>query len=230
MLREPAPPIVRVASLPTAKRKIDPFDIFVQGHRFFHANELIYRHFPREEVLDAAAPCAVLSAFSIELLLKCIVCIETGGIPRGHHLGSLYAKISADSRQRIEQLWDEYAKDRAAVWNNMEKVMGVPIARDLPTAIDKGSQAFEQLRYRYEPKKQPCQFYLDDLPWILGNQITTLRPDFESRPILPAPGATLLHWPEDWPIEQSEQLGEKRGILQSLRRWVSKLFSAFLAL
>ena len=100
-----------------AKPKIDPFDMFVQGHRFFNAHELLYRYVPKDQLMYLHIPCSVLAAFAIELYMKCIVCIETGHPPKGHHLALLYKQISPQSRKRIEELWDDYVKDRGKVWD-----------------------------------------------------------------------------------------------------------------
>src|SRR5262245_36741778 len=44
----------------------------------------------------------VLAAFTIELMFKCLICIEQGGSPRGHDLLELFDKLSAPTRERLE--------------------------------------------------------------------------------------------------------------------------------
>jgi hypothetical protein len=162
---------------------IDPFKIFIQAHNFFQAQELIYETqnglmtFP-----GFAIPAATLGAFSCELFLKALVCIETRKVPQGHNLRKLFDMLSKSTRNRLGELWDEYAVSRAPQWNVMERDRGRKVARDLPSALFAGSRAFEFLRYRYE-EGQEFQFFLDDLPHMLGMVALELKPEW--RQIIP---------------------------------------------
>src|SRR5690349_16628975 len=94
-----------------AKQKLDPFFIFLQAHAFFQANEALYETFKYhpEKLYQVSLPACTLSSFACELFLKCLLCIETGDAPNGHHLRKLFDMLSESTRHRLEKLWDEYA-------------------------------------------------------------------------------------------------------------------------
>jgi hypothetical protein len=122
-------------------------------------------------------PGAVINVFSSELFLKALICIETGHIPRGHHLLRLFNALSAKTRKRITEMWDAYAIRHADRWPEIEAIIGSPVARDLLTALRLGSKTFELARYYYEGREE-FQFYIGALPYMLGSVAFELKPDW----------------------------------------------------
>lgn len=164
------------------KTKPDPLRMFLQAHAFFQAQELLYRYGKDDDraMHALAIPAVTLSAFASELFLKCLLCIETGTTRQGHNLRKLFDALSSQSRERLIALWDNYVLGRASQWDQAEHKLGRKVARDLPAALSAGHQAFELLRYRYEGAAPPdFQFYLDDLPHMLGCVILELKPEWK---------------------------------------------------
>ena len=120
----------------------------------------------------------VIGALTIELFLKCLACIETTQVPRGHHLKTLFDGLSPSTQARIEDGWNAIALHRDAEWNHYETLMGEGIARDLRTALAAGSKAFEKIRYSYEGGTEQLQYYLQDLPILLGRIVLERKPEW----------------------------------------------------
>jgi hypothetical protein len=122
----------------------------------------------------------MLSAFTSELFLKCIICIEKGHSPREHDLKVLFDMLSVQTRGRLEQIWVEHiaaAGDRLA---EMERITGVTYARDLSAALSACGKTFAKVRYGYEGEDR-FAFYLSTLPDMLGRAAFELRPDWARR-------------------------------------------------
>jgi hypothetical protein len=65
-------------------------------------------------------------------------------------------------------------------WGRLEKSMRVTIARDLPSALEVGSDAFQKIRYSYEGKTEKLQYYLEDLPQLLRRVATEIKPELKT--------------------------------------------------
>jgi hypothetical protein len=161
------------------EKKIEPEAIFLQAVNFHIACRALQEWKPSHPSGARAMdrPAAVINAFSSELLLKTLICIETGHIPRGHHLLSLFNALSPKTRKRITEMWDAYAIRYANRWPEIEAQIGCPVARDLPTALRLGSKTFELGRYYYEGRED-FQFYIGALPDMLGRVVFELKPDW----------------------------------------------------
>jgi hypothetical protein len=164
--------------------KIDPSKIFEQANCFYQALTILRDIKPENTqlVVNIGDPGMVVAAFTIELFLKCLLCIEKKGeVPRGHHLRVLFDRLSPSTRSRIQHAWDNsIAPHLAEVWNLHEKRFGIKIARDLPAALCAGGKAFELIRYSYEGKTKHLQFYLIDLPQHLRSIILELKPEWSA--------------------------------------------------
>jgi len=78
----------------------------------------------------------VIGALTIELFLKCFICLETGNVPRGHNLKELFDQPAPTTQTRILQTWDnDIVIHRAAEWDRIEASLCQKIFRDLPTAL-----------------------------------------------------------------------------------------------
>jgi hypothetical protein len=168
---------------PNANIDIDPSKIFVQADCFYKTLAILCNVEPNNTQLAVTIgePVIVITALTIELFFKCLVCIETGNVPRGHRLRDLFEKLSLQTKSHIQAEWDDsIATHRAKEWDNLEKLMGVTIARDLPSALATGNESFERIRYSYEGKTESVQFYLQDLPQLLGRTILSMKPEWKS--------------------------------------------------
>jgi hypothetical protein len=164
--------------------KINPAKIFEQGD-CFHQALAILRNVVHPENIQLAVtlgePVMVIGALTIELFLKCLICIETGEVPRGHDLKELFDRLGPSIRSRIQNSWDTgIAIHRAKEWDDLENSLGIKMPRDLPSALAVGSKAFERIRYSYEGGTQDLQYYLQDLPLLLGRVILEMRPEWKT--------------------------------------------------
>src|SRR4051794_25675035 len=124
-------------------QKILPEDIFEHAMSF----RIAFKHLhygwkpPHPAAKNAVVtPSAVLSAFTSELLLKTLVLIETSRVPKTHELFTLFNSLSPKTRNRIEALWNSYAKEHEHRWVEFTEMFGAPVARDLPSALRAGSR------------------------------------------------------------------------------------------
>jgi hypothetical protein len=98
--------------------------------------------------------------------------------------------LSPQSRKALSELWDKYASERSSQWDEVERASRRKVPRDLAGALSAGSRAFELLRYRYEDAAPPdFQYYLNDLPHMLGYVILRMKPEWEG----PAAAITPHH-------------------------------------
>jgi hypothetical protein len=168
-------------------KKIDPFQIFIHADGFYKADHILSNiNFNTDPQLatEIGQASMVLSALNSELFLKCLICIETGRVPRGHNLHSLFKQLKPQTRRRIEHIWDtELVPHRNSMWVKIENSFGDgrKIARDLTSALAGGSTAFEKIRYSYEDDNEEVQFYIGDLPQILGRVILEMKPEWRNR-------------------------------------------------
>jgi hypothetical protein len=166
-----------------AKPKIDPADIWVHADCFYQTLALLCNVDPynAQLAITVAQPTMVVGALTIELFLKCLICIETGSVQRGHDLKELFDLLRPQTQSRVQREWDTLILPfRAPEWDTTEKQLGVTIARDLPSALSAGSEAFEKIRYSYENENENLQYYLQDLPRILGRVILELKPEWKT--------------------------------------------------
>ena len=161
------------------RKKVDPGEIFLHAVSFHLAFRVLSEwKSPHPSGTRALyVPGSVVSAFTNELFLKVLICIETGHVPDGHHLLSLFNRLSESTRNRIEELWNAYAVKYADRWIEIDLLAGTPVARDLQTALKVASKTFELARYHYE-RKEAFQFYLGALPDMLKQVVFELRPDW----------------------------------------------------
>jgi hypothetical protein len=162
---------------------IDAANIFMQADCFYKTLAILCNVEPNNTQLAViiGEPVMVVAAFTIELFLKCLICMETGEVPHIHRLRDLFERLSLQTRSRIQDDWNNtIAAHRAEEWDRLEKMMGVSIARDLPSALAAGSESFERIRYSYEGKTENVQFYLQDLPQLLGRTIISMKPEWRS--------------------------------------------------
>ena len=73
----------------------------------------------------------VLSAFAIELFLKCLLLLESKEIDRIHSLNVLYRRLSHKQKRRIDEVWEQEARPKL---DELRRKFGLPHPTDLPNA------------------------------------------------------------------------------------------------
>jgi Family of unknown function (DUF5677) len=161
---------------------LDPHEIFLHAYHF-HESDHRLRKGPStkdiDEVMLIAHPSMVLSAFASELYLKCLLCVETGKVPKEHHLKSLFLRLDLSTRKRLQDLWNESLK-RPERQRELDCIRGLPegdqLQPDLLNVLGLCSNAFEELRYLYETKGS--YFLLHNFPDMLHTVILERFPDW----------------------------------------------------
>jgi hypothetical protein len=128
-------------------------------------------------------PTMVLSAFTTELFLKCLICLEMKLTPQGHHLFELFEQLKPETQSKIIHLWDTHILPvRGPEWTFIENNQpGTKITRDLPGSLKASSLAFENIRYNYEPgTREKSNFNVVDLPRILHRVILEMKPEWRN--------------------------------------------------
>ena len=125
-----------------AKSPVSAAAIFDQAGYFYQALNVlqVVAPHPRENLHGAVtlvAPIVVLGAFTTELFLKCLICMEIGQASHGHDLKELFDELSAETRARLEEMWNaEIVPLRSKEWDRMEE-FGLKMPRDLPADLSK---------------------------------------------------------------------------------------------
>src|SRR5690349_15022045 len=103
-------------------------DGFYIAYNILSSEELM----EQQEIMSSVGQSViVLTAFCIQLFLKCLVCIETGKVPRGQHLKHLHDQPSIPTRKKIEFYWDtEAVPHHDSMWKKIEGNMGITSPRD----------------------------------------------------------------------------------------------------
>jgi hypothetical protein len=170
-----------VASRNQHKAQVDPEKLFLHGVSFHEAQIVLTEQTPDVHSVEAramAAPACVLSAFACELFLKCLVCIERGYQPRGHDLLVLFNLLSAQTRERLREIWAHHAQTYQDKVQEFRAMHGFTFETELVAALKKGRRAFDLIRYRHEERREEFAFYLGALPYMLRNRAFELRPDW----------------------------------------------------
>jgi HEPN domain-containing protein len=167
------------------KTGLDPLKIFEHASRFHESDRRLRstRSVGRNELPLVAHPAMVLSALASELYLKCLLCVETGGVPITHNLRALFRGLQPMTRRRLEDLWDGDIRrpERQKMLDLMRTFPeGRELRLDLMYALDVGADSFIDLRYFYE--KQQAFFLLGGFPNLLRSVILERFPSWASVP------------------------------------------------
>jgi hypothetical protein len=153
-------------------KPLDPRSVFQFACKFAAA-EMHIRSRDNPKAAFMASPSMVMSAFAIELFLKCLLVLEGKEYGRIHSLDVLYQKLSPKQKRRIEEVWDREARPKVEKLNQQ---FGLGPS-DLPNALVTCGRTFEHMRYGYEdPDRQA--FYLGELPTILWRIILDIHPEW----------------------------------------------------
>jgi hypothetical protein len=157
---------------------VNPQGVFNHAHSFVSALDQLHRTSDETRFFQIASPMMVLTAFSCELLFKCLISLETNGeTVRTHLLVELFNKLSPETQQRIETYWDKAQAEEEELLNKIESKEGKPIARDLRSNLNEANDLFRQVRYFYEGPPS-FGFYITHLPIALLRTILDLKPEW----------------------------------------------------
>lgn len=147
--------------------------VFLQACRFVKARALIQKHqdFSREE-LEVIYPMLTLEAFAIELFLKSFILEQGAEPPKSHNLAKLFQLLHPNLKRSIVEKWDAGPRKRIEVFGRNNN-----FPTDLPNALVKCGDGFQELRYAFEDPER-VQFYLGDLPRLLLDVTALHKPDW----------------------------------------------------
>jgi hypothetical protein len=157
-----------------------PRKIAEQASRFLVANERLRRDDTMNEktLTVFGLPALVLSAFSCELFLKCILKIDGQRVPPSHDLFTLFKRLREERQKRITAMWDAGSARRALSVRFAASELGLFKPQDLESSLKMSRNAFAQLRYIYEDRESKASYVLEDLPRILFVYIREMRPEW----------------------------------------------------
>lgn len=157
---------------------VNPQGVFNHAHSFVNALDQLHRTSDDKRFLQIAGPMMVLTAFSCELLFKCLIALEKNGeTVQTHLLLELFDLLSSDAQSRIEAYWNKIQVERKEMLDEVEKTEGKPHARDLRSNLTEANDLFRQVRYFYEGPPS-FGFYISDLPIALFRTVTDLKPEW----------------------------------------------------
>jgi hypothetical protein len=92
-------------------KPIDPKSVFQLACKFAKTEQYV-RSRDNPQAGFMASPSMVLSAFAIELFLKCLLLLESKEIDRIHSLNVLYRRLSHKQKRRIDEVWEQEARPK----------------------------------------------------------------------------------------------------------------------
>jgi hypothetical protein len=127
-------------------------------------------------------PVTVITAFTVELLLKCLIYIETEKKIWIHDIGKLFGGLSNESQQWIEEYYNELdaRSEKVAVMKQRHS----DLKTDLKSVLESSANTFAQWRYAYESEIKPVVG--------LGRLLQAVR-------------ARILALIDDWPVLVSSE-------------------------
>jgi hypothetical protein len=158
----------------------EPERIFRQAISLLRAQEILKERKTddQDEAVALVTTTSLLQAFTIELLLKCLIRVEGGSSPPIHDLLELFNLLSAPTRERLETMWRDYVQSQPAETTEPFKQAGITIEPELTSALAMGRRAFQRIRYLHEEPGEDFVFYLGALPTMLFTVAFELRPDW----------------------------------------------------
>lgn len=159
-------------------KQVNPQGVFNHARSFVDALDQLHRTSDKKRFFQIAGPMMVLTAFSCELLFKCLIALEKNGeTVQTHLLLELFDHLSSDAQKRIEAYWDQSQAAEKDLLDQIEKEEGKPKPRDLRSNLTEANDLFRQLRYFYEGPPS-FGFYISNLPIALLRTIIDLKPEW----------------------------------------------------
>jgi hypothetical protein len=131
-----------------------------------------------DEAVALVMTTSLLQAFTIELLLKCLIRIEGRSRPQIHDLLCLFNLLSAPTRERLEAMWRDHVHCLPAETTEPFEKIGVRIEPELTAPLAAGRRAFQRIRYLHEEPGEDFVFYLGALTKMLKKVAFELRPEW----------------------------------------------------
>lgn len=154
---------------------IEP-NYFMQARSFLVSDEYLRRAYDPRLSVDLSRAAIVMSAFSSELFMKCLLLIEGSRSPKIHDLDKLFGNLRKPTRRKIYDEWDKGDTAFEMILVVIEQQKGITLPRDLDSFLRMGAKTFSDLRY---PERSETHFFLDRLPRILERVILGRRPEWE---------------------------------------------------
>jgi hypothetical protein len=184
---------------------LDPVKIFLHAASFHKSYDFLCRstanlaadadNLTKDQRFGIIAhPAMVLSVFASELYLKCLLCVEKGVVPAKHDLMVLFEGLDVSTRHELDDLWDADIRrpERKMVLDQIRQMPnGQNLRLDLRYALEKGANAFNELRYFYE--REQSFFLLSDFPFLIRKAILRRMPSWTS--LVPKPSKGYLSGP-----------------------------------
>jgi hypothetical protein len=158
----------------------DPYPIFQGAEASLYACRILDAHCKRHRdphILPSVM--AVNSALALELFLKCLRTIESGGFFKRHELDQLFRDLRKSTRDKIRRRHDEIqaSAERGPFF---AKLRADGFRTDLDSLLKMGRKTFEHFRYPFDPQivAQKTTWALDDLMRIVRNMILEKHPEW----------------------------------------------------
>src|SRR5262245_41642800 len=119
-------------------KPIDPRSVFQLACKFAAA-EMHIRSTHNPKAAFMASPSMVMSAFAIELFLKCLLLSEGKELDRIHSLNVLFRRLSHKQKRRIEEVWEKEARPKV---DELRRKFNLSYPSDLPNALVTCARAF----------------------------------------------------------------------------------------
>ncbi len=171
-------PVKALRKTSKAKSKLaDPLRIFDHAYRILTAeDEMRQKQNPKDRE-GLAKASLILSAFGLELLLKCLIVLDKKVPPPTHSLSVLFRQLNHRHKRMIEAKWDVEPSGRAQI---TPLATSLKLPTDLPNAIVACQKAFERMRYMYE-YDDGAVYYLQGLPRLIINLILDeIKPEWKA--------------------------------------------------
>lgn len=157
----------------------EPRLIYLQGASFAATANLIWSiELPHGNIHELPNKFVWIcnTSFSIELLLKSLICLDRGDFPKTHQLDTLFSDLKGTTKKIIKNRWDSGNNVRNLKYDQIDKAIGARVTpRSLEEALKQASNAFVQWRYAFELSGN-TSFYISGFIGILGEVIYARQP------------------------------------------------------
>jgi hypothetical protein len=160
--------------MPPPKSPLDPKQVYDQADRFHLAEHLLNVQLAMDDATRnmVRIPAMVVSAFSAELYLKCLLLLEDKSFGAIHNLHKLFVPLTDATKVKVQAQWDEMLTKTATERDAFEKKYGTVVPKDIAAALSECGDTFELLRYVYEGKT--IKHYTPYLPLVFRRVIKDL--------------------------------------------------------
>jgi hypothetical protein len=180
-------PFVRISDLNQPGTLINPEAIALHATAFDRTIHLLSL-LPGNVTDVLATPMVVVSAFSSEVWLKCLIFIERltndpnyQEIINIHDLHKLYLETSDASKKKLQEKWAVFMTEMPDAANFLMSRDGERIGPELERALQAGGDTFLQMRYIYENRRY-SSFILFSFRSMVREVVLDLKPEWQNDP------------------------------------------------